>query len=64
VDVGQTQVHFWYKKIDEVVCHRIKNELKMRGQDFFTKKGYSSLDVVLGCDHCACRFRAQLCLIF
>jgi hypothetical protein len=64
VKVGRTQVHFWYKKIDEVVCHRVKTELKMRGQDFFTKKGYSSLDVVLGCDHGARRFRAQLRLIF
>ncbi len=55
---------FGTKKNDEVICHRIKTELKYRGQDFFAKNGYDSLDIVLGGDHGARRFRAELRLIF
>lgn len=63
-EIDNNTIHFWYKKIDEVICHRIKTELKYRGQDFFAKNGYDSLDIVLGGDHGARRFRAELRLIF
>jgi hypothetical protein len=33
VEIGTEKVEFWYKKINEVVCHRIETELR-HGQDF------------------------------
>jgi len=53
---------FWHKKIDEVVAHRVKLELKCHGQNFMAQ--YDHLDVVFGGDHGARRFRAVGQLIF
>jgi hypothetical protein len=50
-----------YKRINEVVFHRIETELR-HGQDFI--KQFDSLDVLLGYDHGARRFLAELRLIF
>lgn len=55
-------VFFWHKDISEVVVHRIKLELKHRGPQFLSQ--YNVLDVVLGGDHGARRFRAAVKLIF
>ncbi len=41
---GKT-VFFWHKKIDEVVAHRVKLELKYHGQNFMAQ--YDYLDVIL-----------------
>jgi hypothetical protein len=61
VNIGNDTIDFWYKRINDVICHRIQTELT-HGQDFI--KQFDSLDVVLGCDHGARRFRAELRLIF
>jgi hypothetical protein len=61
VNIGNDRIDFWYKRINEVICHHIQTELT-HGQDFI--KQFDSLDVVLGCDHGATRFRAELRLIF
>jgi len=61
VNIGNDTIDFWYKRINNVICHRIQTELT-HGQDFI--KPFDSLNVVLGCDHGARRFRAELRLIF
>jgi hypothetical protein len=55
-------VFFWHKKIDEVVVHRIQLELEHRGSECLSQ--FDVLDVILGGDHGARRFRAAVKLIF
>jgi hypothetical protein len=63
-EVGNDMVHYWYKPLDEVVFHHIRTELKHRGQEFFKNNGHNTLDVILGCNHGARKFRAELRLLF
>jgi hypothetical protein len=64
VEIGGTQIHFWYKKIDDAIIHRIKLEVECRGADFFRSNGFNQMDIVFGGDHGARRFRAVIQLIF
>jgi len=64
IDIGGNEIFFWYKNIDDAIIHRMKLEFEYRGRDFFQNKGYNKLDVVLGGDHGARRFRAVIQLIF
>jgi hypothetical protein len=64
IDIGSTQIYFWYKKINEAIIHRIKLEVECRGAEFFRSNGFNEMDVVLGGDHGAHRFCAVIQLIF
>jgi hypothetical protein len=63
-EIGSTQIFFRYKRIDEAIIHRTKVEVQYRGIDFFKSNGFNQIDVVLGGDHGARRFRAVTQLIF
>jgi len=62
ISVEGKEVFFWYKKIDEVVAHRVKLELQFHGKNFAEQCDH--VDVVFGGDHGARRFRAVVQVIF
>jgi hypothetical protein len=62
ISVEGKEVFFWYKKIDEVVAHRVKLELQFHGKNFAEQCDH--VDVVFGGDHGARQFRAVVQVIF
>lgn len=62
VDIDGKKIFFWYKKLDEVVMHRLSLDIQQQTWRYFTQ--YDSVDVVLGGDHGQRKFHMVIRLIY